>query len=273
MGKAATCKETGLTDGKKCSVCGTVTVKQEIILVALCNYENYKCTMCGARKESQGLKIYKNSSGDGCYVSGTGECRDTVIVIPRMYEGLPVTQISMSAFEENLTLEEVIIPDTVRIIGDWAFNDCISLKKVVFEGSVEKIEQRAFSKCISLNDINIPTTVIEIGDFAFFECPITSLDLQSVVKIGEDAFYNCDSLDYVSLGTKLISIGEGAFGNCDKLNRIVIPKSVIQMGSYAFNHCNNLTIYCEVSSAPSTWNSLWNYGLGKCPVVWGYEEN
>ncbi len=30
-GKAATCTATGLTDGKKCSVCGTVTVKQQVI--------------------------------------------------------------------------------------------------------------------------------------------------------------------------------------------------------------------------------------------------
>ena len=48
-GKAATCTETGLTDGKKCSVCGETTVKQNEIPANghKDDDNNYKCDVCG----------------------------------------------------------------------------------------------------------------------------------------------------------------------------------------------------------------------------------
>ncbi len=48
-GKAATCTATGLTDGKKCSVCGTVTVKQQTIAKLAHSYKNGVCTKCSAK--------------------------------------------------------------------------------------------------------------------------------------------------------------------------------------------------------------------------------
>ena len=47
-GEAATCTETGLTDGIKCSVCGEILVAQEEIPVIAHTYENGVCTVCGA---------------------------------------------------------------------------------------------------------------------------------------------------------------------------------------------------------------------------------
>ena len=48
-GKAATCTESGLTDGKKCSVCGTVTVAQKTIAAKGHTYVDGTCTVCGAK--------------------------------------------------------------------------------------------------------------------------------------------------------------------------------------------------------------------------------
>ncbi len=48
-GKAATCTETGLTEGKKCSVCGEILVKQEVIpaLGHKDENEDFVCDICG----------------------------------------------------------------------------------------------------------------------------------------------------------------------------------------------------------------------------------
>ena len=46
-GKAATCTETGLTDGVKCSVCDEILVAQEEIPANNHSYENGICTVCG----------------------------------------------------------------------------------------------------------------------------------------------------------------------------------------------------------------------------------
>ncbi|MBR6719539.1 MAG: S-layer homology domain-containing protein [Clostridia bacterium] len=46
-GKAATCTEKGLTDGKKCMNCETITLEQKSIKALGHNYENGKCNICG----------------------------------------------------------------------------------------------------------------------------------------------------------------------------------------------------------------------------------
>ena len=51
-GKPATCTETGLTEGTKCSVCGDVLKAQEEISMLPHNYENGSCTVCGAKDPS-----------------------------------------------------------------------------------------------------------------------------------------------------------------------------------------------------------------------------
>ncbi len=45
---AATCTATGLTEGKKCSVCDEILTAQTVTPIIPHNYENGKCTACGA---------------------------------------------------------------------------------------------------------------------------------------------------------------------------------------------------------------------------------
>ena len=47
--KAATCTETGLTEGKHCETCGKVLVKQEVIPMLAHNFVDGQCTVCGAK--------------------------------------------------------------------------------------------------------------------------------------------------------------------------------------------------------------------------------
>lgn len=60
-GKAATCTEAGLTDGKKCSACGVVTVKQEVIPAKGHTFKNGSCTICG---EKDATVLKGDTNGD-----------------------------------------------------------------------------------------------------------------------------------------------------------------------------------------------------------------
>ena len=61
---------------------------------------------------TEGLK-YRLSNGREYGVVGLGEVKETDIVIPSQYEGLPVTYIGNSAFADCDSLTSVVIPNSV----------------------------------------------------------------------------------------------------------------------------------------------------------------
>lgn len=70
----------------------------------------------------------------------------TIADIPSIYRGKPVTEILENGFKEISTIESVIIPNSVKKIGNNAFS-ATSLKSVVIPASVERICAYAFYSC------------------------------------------------------------------------------------------------------------------------------
>lgn len=164
---------------------------------------------------------------------------------------LPSTleEIGESAFDCCAEIEELAIPDSVKIIGGWAFSSCPDLKKVVLPGSLKEIPAAAFSWCSSLTEVVIP---------------------ESVEVIGHDAFSCCYSLEHVTLPGGLKKIEKNAFYYCKSLKSVVIPASVETIGYNAFDSENMTDIYCEAESAPEGWDEDWSAGF--CGTIhWGYK--
>ena len=76
--------------------------------------------------------------------------RTARVVVPETIEGVPVTRIADSAFEDSAYLGEVVLSDSVTTIGARAFAKCPRLYKVTLSDSVTSIGADAFSKQISL---------------------------------------------------------------------------------------------------------------------------
>lgn len=85
--------------------------------------------------------------------------------------------------------------------------------------------------------------VTSIGYKAFYECTsLESITLPSCVKIiDEYAFYNCSSLESITIPDGVTSIGNYAFSNCTSLLDITISKSVTSIGTDTFLCCSALT--------------------------------
>lgn len=66
--------------------------------------------------------------------------------------------------------ESYIIPNSVKNIGEGAFEECISLTSVTLPIGTISIGNSAFYRCISLKSITIPDSVKNIGKWAFEEC-------------------------------------------------------------------------------------------------------
>ena len=268
-GKDATCIETGLTDGKKCSVCNEVLVAQ-VEIPSGHNYVDGKCNVCNELKPSEGLEYTLNADGISYSVS-KGTCEDINIIIPSTYNNLPVTSIGEEAFDHCTSLESIVIPSSVTSIGQSAFSYCTNLTSIVIPSSVTSIGQWAFTYT-NFSTITIPNSITEIGYGAFQNSDVTEIIFETgsqLKSIGDMAFYDCANLESITIPESVTSIGRWAFEHCTSLKSIVIPNSVTSIGQSAFANCTSLTIYCKAVSKPSGWHNDWN--PNNRPVDWGGE--
>ena len=122
---------------------------------------------CGLFIGSVGLK-YTLLTDDTYEVSDIGECKDSNIVIPRIYYGRIVTSIGDKAFYES-GLTSIEIPNSVTNIGKEAFFYS-RLTSVTIGSGVTIIRHSAFRGCHSLTSIKISKSVKGIDFDAFTDC-------------------------------------------------------------------------------------------------------
>ncbi len=195
-------------------------------------------------------------------------------------------------FDGCSQLTNIEIDSKVNKIGN--LGNFVNLKTMYYEGNLENwlyitIDTKYTSLFWSvehfylLNDNNeyqeltevvIPEKFREISKSAFagMEC-ITKVTIHSnITAIREAAFNGCTNLKEVIFeeNSQLTNIGSYAFAYCESLPSIFIGKGVKKIEDNCFAECSNLTIYCEISEYPVTWNGIWN--VSDCPVIWGYTK-
>ena len=84
-------------------------------------------------------------------------------------------------------------------------------------------------------------TVVAIGDGAFYEDGhIRSIYMPyTVVEVGENAFF-CTNLETVYFSDNVSIIGSSAFFGCFELNNPIFPESLKIIGSHSFNSCTSI---------------------------------
>lgn len=158
----------------------------------------------------------------------------------------------------------------VTIIDSYAFYYCEGLTgSLVIPNSVREIGNLAFYRCTGLTSLTLSTSLMDIGDDAFSYCGFTGVVTvpASVGWIGYTPFYGCNGIDgfvvdpnngdydsrdncnaiISSYDNELItgcknstipntveSIAEDAFARCSGLTSITIPGSVTSIGGWSF---------------------------------------
>ena len=142
-------------------------------------------------------------------------------------------------------IKDLIIPNSVRSIGDYAFVNCSGLTSVTVPNSVTEIGEGVFYGCSGLTSLTIPNSVTSIGGSAFAYCSgLTSLTIpNSVTSIGGSAFAYCSGLTSVTIPNSVTSIGGSAFAHCSGLTSITIGSGLSSIISYGglFSSCDRLT--------------------------------
>ena len=88
------------------------------------------------------------------------------------------------------SITEVIIPEGIETIGDYAFKGCWQLNTVKLPYSLKKIGFGAFVGT-HLKEMAIPEGVEEIEEAAFYDSGLSVVSLPSTLKILEEAFLGC----------------------------------------------------------------------------------
>lgn len=166
---------------------------------------------------------------------------DSKVIVPEQTK-----VIGANAFEDK-QMSQIIFPEGLQKIGEWAFFNCKSLKSVTIPASVKEIEECAFYDCCSLKQVVFSEGLEKIRKSAFSNCKsLKSITIPASVKeIEKSAFYNCGSLEQVGLLDGLEKIGELAFSDCESLKAVTIPASVKEIGKLAFHGCKSLSIIFE----------------------------
>jgi len=124
----------------------------------------------------------------------------------------------------NYLITEIIIPDTVETIGDWAFSSN-NLNSIIIPPSVKSIGHHAFSYSQNIKELIIPNSVTEIGAYCFESC--ASLEK---IKIG-NGIVRLEHSPRIGYGNLAI------FGNCPLLKEIIFGKNINYIDSYTFVNC------------------------------------
>lgn len=209
--------------------------------------------------------LFKACDGGYEVIGYTGD--NPIVTIPSTYKSLPVLTIGLDRknedrFAENENIKELIIPDGVTKIEDYAFESCINLTTVTIPTSVTDMGLYSFSRCDKLSVITLPaeqvdniipkknlTTVVINGGTSlsgyyggFGDCKkLTNITIaDSVTSIGSSAFEGCESLTTIRLPNGITEIPSFMFKDCKSLKSIIIPDRVTSIGDGAFSGCESL---------------------------------
>lgn len=191
-------------------------------------------------------------------------------------DGFVIKDGVLVSYEGNAS--DVVVPDSVRVIGEYAFSNCNALEEIVIPESVIKIGGRSFGGCNKLTEIYVPAKVANIYSGAFSRCdalekvvvsennpyyesvdgvlfsenkttlicyPASKYDKDYMIPntvntLSEYAFDSCNNLKFVFIPERVTRIEGWTFSNCSYLRLVFIPKSVTYICNYAFESSRNL---------------------------------
>lgn len=133
-------------------------------------------------------------------------------------------------------LNTIIVPGTVKRIGERAFADCKNLEHIVLCEGIESIDQNAFTGCGKLSRIVLPASVRRIDGWTFYGSgliePVFSADGKILIYYPQ----RWESAEY-SLPEGVEEIGSRAFIEAKQLMNVILPQSLKRIHSRAFIDC------------------------------------
>ena len=220
-------------------------------------------------------------------VGGIGNCTNTWVTIPRIYNNKEVTEVKYQALRGNVTIKKLVIQDNIQKINAAAFYGSnieylnvnaksfssiqafqgSKIKEIYFGDNVENVASRSFDGCRYLQKIVIKT------EKASFNGEIFQGSTLSKIEVNEDnnKYKVIDNILYSKDGTKIylcaqyfgkteftfpkevVEISYAAFRSNASLKNLILNSDIKKVASEAFSNCSNLEyVYLDVEDASGT---------------------
>lgn len=152
-----------------------------------------------------------------------------------------VKEIVKCAFADSANLQFIVIPDTVSLIGHYAFSGCHELRKVytdvalvhMHSSNILCMQRGAFQNCSSLTDVKLNKTVGWLAN---------------------DVFNSCQKL--TTFEGEIRDIAKGAFNGCSIESLTLAKNSRLHEGSIEGSGVKTLHILDETLFAPQ---KIWKW--------------
>ena len=185
---------------------------------------------------------YNVVNGGACITGYTGSSQN--VTIPEELGDYQVTAIGSRAFYGK-PITRVVIPDTVTIINDYAFQNCTGLREVVLSERLSKLGLAVFGNCAALKKIEIPKslTTADANRVTMNEAPFGGSGLSQVTfeegtsRIPMQLFMGCKNLRSIDIPGSITTIESFAFVNSG-LEEVTFHEGLEIIGSYAFQNTN-----------------------------------
>jgi hypothetical protein len=233
--------------------------------------------------ENKGAAVVNNVL-IGSYAAFDKKPGDGILVIPDGVTKIAPYAVSGTTLDPaggeegtqvDWNLVEVVIPDSVKEIGESAFSGCTELESVTIGDGVTTLPKNCFAECYEMRTVNFGKNVRVIEYSAFYDTwlPGDLVIPDTIVSIGKQAFHN----DEFPLGATWINHEGwgGVFENIpyrpkDFTDRtITIGPAVTEIGARAFY---GWTVVSDDPSMTGGTATIRGYD-GTCAEKWAKEND
>ena len=225
-----------------CTSLETVTMTRDLREIA--NYAFAGCESLLDLEFPAKLKVIGDYAFDGCVSFTEIDLENTI-----------VESIGKYAFNDNVNVTSITLPETIDSIGDYAFNNCNLVEEITIPEGATSIGEGVLARMSKLRKVSVPF----VGHSAKYESDKekrsanfgyifgTTMFENSEATIQRNGFTNLNTAYYLPNSLEEVTISNaksvpfGAFMNCKYVTSIDIEGEISEINDETFRNCASVT--------------------------------
>ena len=208
---------------RSCARLTSITLPESITCISEEAFKN--CTSLSRINIPKDLKNILRLAFEGCHSLTRVDLSslETFLRLDYPEQGHPLKN-GASLYLCGSKLTDIVIPESITEISDFALMGCKNLRSVSLHGGIKNVGKQAFDSCSALEKVHFHDNISSFDICIFWEC--TSLKEivlpKAMYEIPEAMFARCSSLEEVTIQENVTMIGYNSFEGCYGLRKVTL---------------------------------------------------